>query len=144
MIYFVVAQLDGDGEWYLFGPWDYIEGADKKIVELDQDNKYCQVDVARVLTDEDGPDQDDWEKHNDKLQVFRCTKLEHCSVKYKSDQDTKDFVYEKVLAWFLRVGSFSGECIYQRDAPQIEAPELLVDLAENVFEFDVTHDEDDV
>lgn len=78
----------------------------------------------------------------DKPQTVICTKLEDRSVRHKSDQATKDAVYEKVLAWFLKVGSFNGESIYQCDAPQIEAPDLLADLADNVFEFDVTYDED--
>jgi hypothetical protein len=53
MIYFVVAQRDEDGEWDLFGPWDYVEGADNKIAELDQDDKYSQVELARVWKQED-------------------------------------------------------------------------------------------
>lgn len=69
MIYFVVAQKEKDGEWKLFGPWDYIEGADSKIVELDNDETYSQIELARVLTDEDGPDKDEWvecDKHKEK------------------------------------------------------------------------------
>jgi hypothetical protein len=54
MIYFVVAQKEEDAEWELFGPWDYIEGADEKIDELSHSPIYSQVELARVLTDEDG------------------------------------------------------------------------------------------
>ena len=53
MIYLVVAQKEEDGKWILFGPWDYIEGADEKIAELGCDPIYSQVELARVLTDED-------------------------------------------------------------------------------------------
>lgn len=56
MIYFVVAQQEQDGEWKLFGPWECVEIADEKIVKLENDSAYSQVELARVLTDEDGPD----------------------------------------------------------------------------------------
>ena len=58
MIYFVVAQQEQDGEWKLFGPWECVEMADERIAELNTDPGYAQVELARVLTDEDGPD---WE-----------------------------------------------------------------------------------
>lgn len=63
MIYFIVAQRDEDAEWELFGPHNYIDAADKKIEELEKDPKYSQVELARVLTEEDSPDKGDWEKH---------------------------------------------------------------------------------
>jgi hypothetical protein len=56
VIYFVVAQKEQDGEWKLFGPDERIEKADEKIAELENDPAYSQVELARVLTDEDGPD----------------------------------------------------------------------------------------
>ena len=64
MIYFVVAQRESDGEWKLFGPWDYVDGADAKIAELDDDPVYAQTELARVLTDEDNPDRDEWLGHD--------------------------------------------------------------------------------
>lgn len=60
MIYFVVTQRDEDGEWELFGPYNYIDPADTKIAELTDDPKYSQVELARVLTDEDNPDKSQW------------------------------------------------------------------------------------
>ena len=60
MIYFVVAQDEDSGKWVLFGPWDYIEGADEKIAYFKSGNKYSQVELARVLTDEDDPDKEEW------------------------------------------------------------------------------------
>ncbi len=59
MIYFVVAQDDDCGTWILFGPWEQIEKADEKIELLSNNPIYCQVELARVLTDEDGPDWSD-------------------------------------------------------------------------------------
>ena len=61
MIYFVVAQKEEDGKWGVFGPWDYVDGADDKIVELEVGVvAYSQIEIARVLTTEDDPDRDDW------------------------------------------------------------------------------------
>lgn len=61
MIYFVVAQKEDDGKWDVFGPWEYVEGADDKIVELEVGTvEYSQVELARVLTDEDDPDRAEW------------------------------------------------------------------------------------
>ena len=62
MIYFVVAQKEDDGKWEVFGPWDYIEGADNKIAKITFDPQYSQVELARVLTDED--DSDEWRNYN--------------------------------------------------------------------------------
>jgi hypothetical protein len=56
MIYFVVAQLEDDGEWKLFGPWECVEIADERIAKLSTDPLYSQVELARVLTEEDGPE----------------------------------------------------------------------------------------
>lgn len=64
MIYFVVAQREDNGEWELFGPWDYIDGADAKIAELDDDQTYAQTEIARVLTDDDNPDRGEWLEHD--------------------------------------------------------------------------------
>lgn len=64
MIYFVVAQKQADGKWEVFGPWDYIDGADSKIAELGDDIRFAQVELARVLTDEDNPDRDEWLDHD--------------------------------------------------------------------------------
>lgn len=57
------------------------------------------------------------------------------TVTYKDDQNTRDIVFEKVLAFFLRLECFNGECCVQNDDPQLEAPELLAKLADDVFQF---------
>ena len=67
-------------------------------------------------------------------------KISDGTVTYKDDQTTKDAVFEKVLAWFLEQETFSGECIMQSDAPQLTAPELLSDLADDIFKFNTTYD----
>lgn len=60
MIYFVVAQREEDGKWEVFSPYEYVGQADEKIAILDDDPTYSQVELARVLTDEDDPDMEEW------------------------------------------------------------------------------------
>ncbi len=60
MIYFVVAQQEVDGVWKLFGPWENIEKADVELSRLDALPQYSQVEIARVLTEEDNPDMEEW------------------------------------------------------------------------------------
>jgi hypothetical protein len=63
MIYFIVAQKEEDGKWDVFGPWDYVDGADDQIIELEVGTvEYSQIDIARVLTKEDDPDKGEWLK----------------------------------------------------------------------------------
>lgn len=62
-------------------------------------------------------------------------------VSYEDSQDARDAVFERVLAFFLKHESFSGECIMQSDNPQIYAPELLSELADEVFKFETEYDE---
>ncbi len=61
MIYFVVAQRDEDGEWEIvLGPQGEIDGVDDKIAELDEDPKYSQVEIARVITEDDKLKNVEW------------------------------------------------------------------------------------
>lgn len=61
MIYFVVAQRDENGEWELvFGPKGEIEDIDLKVSELEENPKYSQVEIARVITADDKLEQTDW------------------------------------------------------------------------------------
>ncbi len=65
------------------------------------------------------------------------------TVIYKDDVATRNAVYEKVLAFFMEQECFSGECCYQCDNVQLESPDLLAELADDIFEFDVQEEEDD-
>lgn len=52
-------------------------------------------------------------------------------------QELRDEVFKTILDFFLEYECFHGEGIYQSDTPQIEAPELLANLADKVFKFKV-------
>jgi hypothetical protein len=74
--------------------------------------------------------------------MIKRKKIEGATVSYKDDPRTRDLVYEYILKWFLEHESFSGECIRQNDEVQMDAPDLLGDLADDVFEFDVEQSEE--
>jgi len=58
---------------------------------------------------------------------------------YNDDQATKDAVFEKVIAFFKRHESFSGESICQCDEPMIDAPYFMAELADKIIKFDVKY-----
>lgn len=68
---------------------------------------------------------------------MRKFKTESASGKFNDDQATKDKVFEAVVEFFLKHEAFSGESVQQNDGPQIEAPELLADLVDDIIKFDV-------
>lgn len=49
---------------------------------------------------------------------------------------TKDAVFERVVAFFLKHEAFCGESVMQRDAPQIEGPVMLSELVDDVLRFE--------
>ena len=68
-------------------------------------------------------------------------RIEDRMVEYNDDPLTHRLVYEKVLAFLMEREQFSGEGIMQDDDCLIEAPELLGDLADEIFQFNVIWDE---
>lgn len=56
---------------------------------------------------------------------------------YRDDEATKQAVFDKVVAFFVKHESFHGECIMQSDDPQIYAPELLAEIADEVMHFEI-------
>ena len=61
MIYFVVAQRDNDGEWeIIFGPKSEIDGIDDKVSEAEENPDYSQVEIARVITQDDKLGNVEW------------------------------------------------------------------------------------
>lgn len=72
----------------------------------------------------------------------KTIKLKDMKVTFQDDPETHKTVYNLVLNWYLKHQAFSGESIMQNDDTQIEAPVLLSDLADDVFNFDVEWDDD--
>ena len=68
---------------------------------------------------------------------MRTAETSDCVVTFPDDQATKDAVFERVVKFFLDHEVFSGESVMQCDAPQVEAPVLLSEIADDVLCFDV-------
>lgn len=65
-----------------------------------------------------------------------------CVVQYKDDKQTRDAVFNAVLEFFFKHKSFSGESIMQMDNPQIDAPVVLSEIADNIMGFEWEYDWD--
>lgn len=55
-------------------------------------------------------------------------------ISYKDDEATKQAVFDAVIAFLKKHKVFCAECICQSDNPQIEAPVLLANIAEDILE----------
>ena len=75
---------------------------------------------------------------------MRTKKIDGGIVTYQDGQGVKDAIFEKLLTWFCRHKAFDGYGIMQCDAPNLDAPNVLCDIADDIFEFDVVWDEDDL
>lgn len=75
--------------------------------------------------------------------LIKTDGYETIDVKYKDDEATMKEVYERMLKWFVRNDAYSGEIIWESDNCMERAPEILTELAEEVFKFDVSYDYDD-
>lgn len=48
-------------------------------------------------------------------------------------ENMKEKVFTAVLAFVLKNSCWSGESVMQRDTPQIEAPELVAGIVDNIL-----------
>lgn len=64
-------------------------------------------------------------------------KTESAVVQCENNQAMKDALYQKLLDFFKKHEAFCGESVCQCDEPQIEAPELLGEVADEIFKFNV-------
>lgn len=60
-----------------------------------------------------------------------------CEVTYRDDQDVRDAVFNRLIAWYREQEAFNGESICQCDGPIIDAPNVLSDIADNIIKFEV-------
>lgn len=63
-------------------------------------------------------------------------------VTYEDTPEMHKKVFDHLIAWFHSHGHYSGESIMQSDTPQITAPEMLSDLADDVINFETKWIED--
>lgn len=60
-------------------------------------------------------------------------------VEYSDDDETKQRVFDRVMAFFRKHEAFHGETICQCDRPMIDAPGVLADIADEAIGFKVTY-----
>lgn len=60
------------------------------------------------------------------------------TTEYQDDQEAKEKLYAKMLAFFKEHEAFSGESVAQNDGPQIASTELLCEIADEIFKFKTT------
>lgn len=75
--------------------------------------------------------------------MIKTRKIGGATITYKDDQATRDAVFETLLEWFIRHDSFNGESVVQCDESAMDAPNILGDIADNNFEFDIDYDPDE-
>lgn len=65
-----------------------------------------------------------------------------CIVEFDDTPEMRQELFDKVLAFYFEHESFSGEGIMQSDGPLIAAPELISDIADDIFKFKTTWPDD--
>lgn len=58
------------------------------------------------------------------------------TVSYDETPELRVKLWDRVLEFYKKHEAFSGEHIMQSDNPQIEAPELLSEIADDIFNFE--------
>ncbi len=66
-------------------------------------------------------------------------KIDDMIITYRNDKETRNAVFEKIIAWFIKMRCFDGEDVQQRDESNLNAPILLGDLADDIIEFNVDY-----
>lgn len=69
------------------------------------------------------------------LRVPVTIDMEEYTVSYQDTLSLKYKVFDQVLDYFIRCEQFSAEGIHQSDTAQIEALDLVSNLADKVFKF---------
>ena len=73
------------------------------------------------------------------MERFYKSNFEDFNLKFNDSHNTKEKLFKLMLEWFVKMEAFSGETIMQSDEPRIEAAPFLSEIADDVFEFEVTY-----
>lgn len=69
---------------------------------------------------------------------------ERGTVTFDDSREVRDKVFDALIEnFYMRFCSFHGESIMQGDEPQIHAPEVLADIADEILKFDVRYEGED-
>lgn len=73
---------------------------------------------------------------------MRTRKIDGGTATYNNSREVKSIVFAKIIAWFIAHRVDSGMSIIQGDDTNMNAPELLAELLDDVIEFDIAFDEE--
>lgn len=68
-------------------------------------------------------------------------KVDDGTMTYHGDQKAKDIVFKKIIDWLIEHNVTCGESIMQCDSPHMAAPELLVEIVDEI-ELDFKYDDE--
>ena len=60
---------------------------------------------------------------------------------YNNNQATRDAVFDKLIEWYFKHECFHGANIIQHDEPNMDAPNILAEIADDLLKFDIKWDE---
>lgn len=64
-------------------------------------------------------------------------------VSYEDTLEMRDEVFNRVLNFYVEHQCFFGEVLMQADNPQIEAPNFLAEMLDEVFMFEVEYKDEE-
>jgi len=68
------------------------------------------------------------------MQTIETTNLR---VTFNDDEATKQAIFDRVLAYYVKHENFSGEGIHQSDNSIIDAPCVMSEIADDILKFKV-------
>lgn len=60
-------------------------------------------------------------------------------IEYDDSPEMKEKVFNRIIQYFKKHNSWSGESVMQCDNPQMEAPEVMAEIADDIIKFKVEH-----
>jgi hypothetical protein len=71
----------------------------------------------------------------------RSIQMDGYTVEFNDSREMRDAVFESIVQFCQKHGSFAGESIMQRDDPQAEAPVLLSDICDDIIKFNECYED---
>jgi hypothetical protein len=72
---------------------------------------------------------------------MKTLKFDDYTVTFDDSEEAKQKVFDLLFQWYKDMEMFSAECIGQSDETYITAPDLLGEIAEEGFKFEVEWEE---
>jgi dihydrodipicolinate synthase/N-acetylneuraminate lyase len=73
--------------------------------------------------------------------MIRTIESKTCKLKFNDSDEIARKVLDRILKFVEETGSHSGECISQSDEGQIEGIQTLVDIMDDIIQFEYIDDD---